>query len=191
MKCTVNMTFYLLTVSVTYLSRGWLISSSVHLVLTSIPVLAMQVFSLLYTIIQCCICMFLCECIFLLQCYTTPLIVTGSLLFSLMISQPENYVVIFLKWSAWLGWAKRGCWKGLGLARSSPLLGMTLGPSGPGPAGEQLILKKCITKNGIICWKSCDFPKPFEIERPKPKYGQTTWNLSASFFKVSVFVTSI
>lgn len=63
--------FYWLSFFVTYLSGRWLISSSVHLVITPVPVSALEVFSLLYTILKCCICMFLYLCIFLLQCYTT------------------------------------------------------------------------------------------------------------------------
>lgn len=70
-----------------------------------VPVSAAEVFSLLYIIPKWCICMFLHLCILLFQCYTTPVMVTGSLLFNLIIFQPKIMVSFF--WNVVPGWGEQ------------------------------------------------------------------------------------
>lgn len=152
------------------------ISSPAHLVITPVPVLAVEVFSSLYTILKCSYLYVFPFTHLILQCYATPLMVSGNLLSSLMTSQLENCLFSFFEMQYLAGVSRMGLLEAAGV--SPPISGHDLCVGIAGLAGEQLILKKDFIQkslNGIICWKSCAFPKPFERENPESKYIKITW----------------
>ena len=177
------MTFFSwLSFSVTYLSGTWLISSSVLSVIPPDSVLAVEVPSLLYVILKSCICMFLHLCVFLLQCYTASVMVAGSLLFSVMISQPDNYCVIFLKCRAqlgWAGWAAESDW-----GRPNPLHcrawprdGVALDQLGSNWAWKNAPPRK--PKVALFVEKALLFLNPLKWGNLSQNTSKITWELTA------------
>lgn len=75
--------------------------------------------------------MVLYECVFLLQCGTAPVIVTRSLLFSLIISQPENYVVFSFEMHCLAGVNKARMLEKTGVGQVLSIAGHGLGMGWP------------------------------------------------------------
>lgn len=86
-NCTVKLTINFCHISISKFSLP------AHLVITAVPVLGVEVFSSLYTILKCSYLHVFPFMHLLLQCYAMPLMVSGNFLSNLMISQVESHLV--------------------------------------------------------------------------------------------------